>query len=320
MGNDEFRRIQDGVTAGTHIETEPVCDSASKVFDCERQLTGFDTNLGFVPKDPENRLFQLLDKAIKAGIYQVADSQENVSTIGEAESVTVCVIFGRAWPNLGGPYERIFRYRSAPECASRDLRVRLRNLPDEPNAVRSIDLILKEYDIEGIGSPIQCGILEIEIPARELSRLFRSEHHRLEPWVMDVVEDQLEQHYVRTGRSPSSGPTTDWLIPRTQLWLGRLVAGLTNTVTRTYIREYGGVPPGYVRKDVLARQAVIIVRDRGGKSRVCGIGNSGGGRLNLQGTWPDGAAMLAITNPESYPGGHKRQVLWRIRQMTEARL
>jgi hypothetical protein len=95
--------------------------------------------------------------------------------------------------------------------------------------MRDKDLIFKEYGIdifkEDIGSPIQTGILEIDIPSKELSKLFRTEHRRLEPHMKSLVQDQLAQHYVQSGRSPSSGPAVDWLIPRTGWWLGRLVAG-----------------------------------------------------------------------------------------------
>jgi hypothetical protein len=321
-GNDHFGRIQAGIAAGTHREIEPEIKEAIKTFTIDARLSGYETPHGFIPIDPSNRLFQILDEAIKAGICQIKEPPAEKGFYSDTEAVIVCVIFNRAWPNLGGRFERIFPYRSAEDVPARDLRIKLRNLPNDTDAMQDKDLIFKEYGIDifkdPIGSPIQTGILEIHIPLRELSKLFRTEHRRLEPHMKSLVEDQLAQHYAQSGRSPSSGPAVDWLIPRAGWWLGRLVAGLANTVTRTYVREYGGTAPGYVWEDVLARHALIIARGRGGENHVCGIGNSGGARLNLQGTWPDGAATLEITNPETYPGGHRRQVLWRIRQMTEA--
>jgi hypothetical protein len=275
--SDQFSRVRDGIPAGTHRETEPEIKEAIQVFTNEGRLTGYDTPYGFIPIDPKNRLFQILDENLRAGTCQIKDPPAEKGLLSDTEAVIVCVIFNRAWPNIGGPFERIFPYRSAADVPPRDLRIRLRNLPNGQGAMRDKDLVFKEYEIDifkqSIGSPIQAGVLEIEIPVRELPKLFRSEYHRLEPWMGSVVEDELQQHYVRTGRSPSRGPTTDWLIPRTQWWLGRLVAGLTNTVTRTYIREYGGIPPGYVKEDVLARYAVIMGRDRRGKHHLCGIGN-----------------------------------------------
>src|SRR5262249_31628689 len=160
-----------------------------------------------------NRLFQILDENLKTETCQMKEPPAEKSFFSETEAVIVCVIFNRAWPNIGGPFERIFPYRSAADIPSRDLRIRLRNLPNDQDAMRDKDLIFKEYGIDifkhPIGSPIQAGVLEVEIPVRELPKLFRSEHHRLEPWMRSVVEDELQQHYVRTGRSPSRGPTTD---------------------------------------------------------------------------------------------------------------
>jgi hypothetical protein len=287
IGSDHYGRVQAGIAAGTHREIEPEIKEAIKTFTIDGRLSGYETAHGFIPIDPSNRLFQILDKAIKAGICQIKEPPAEKGFFSDTEAVIVCVIFNRAWPNLAGPFERIFPYRSAEDVPARDLRITLRNLPNDTDAMRDKDLIFKEYGIdifkEPIGSPIQTGILEIDIPSKELSKLFRTEHRRLERHMKSLVQDQLAQHYVQSGRSPSSGPAVDWLIPRTGWWLGRLVAGLANTVTRTYAREYGGAPPGYVREDVLARHAVIIARDREGKNHVCGIGNSPGRAFEFTG-------------------------------------
>jgi hypothetical protein len=114
--------------------------------------------------------------------------------------------------------------------------------PARTQALRAFDFLLDVYGIERfdfpIGLAVQVGVLEVEIPARSLPSLFRTERPRLDGrWTTPFLEDQLAQHLVRTGRSRARGPTSEWLVMFASWWIWRFVAGLGNTVVRTYILE-----------------------------------------------------------------------------------
>ena len=128
--NSIFQRIRAGLVAGSFREIEPTLTRAIRVSGVDGQLTGYDTNLGFVPNDPANQLFKLLEDAILTGRCPIEDPPAP-GDVPPLKDIMIYVFLDRPWPNVSGSYEGEFPYISWPNLDPIHLRVRVRNIPDQ---------------------------------------------------------------------------------------------------------------------------------------------------------------------------------------------
>ena len=322
-GNSHFRRIQAAIKEGKCKEIEPEIAHATRTFSHSGELTGFDTNLGFVPNDSSNTLFRILETSVSAGRCAIIDpSQIEAPSDEKIKTLIVCILFQRSWPHLTGTFARIFAYRSSSNSNPVDLLVRLRNVPaDDPPS--TVDLVLQAHRVSDKmktnALPLQAGVLEIEIPVFHLQKLFRMERHRLDQELFPFLDEMLAEHLARSGRTVHRGPDLLWLIMHAPYFLGRLAASLGNTVIRTFIMEWGGVPPGHIREDILHQRCVILGRRIDGRLQWRGGGIGPPRSFSLSGPWPDhGAAIQEALDPEANPLGHRKHIPTRVRQMADA--
>jgi hypothetical protein len=321
--NADFQRVRIAIAAGTCREIEPEITSAVRTFGVNGEITGFDTNVGFLPNDQSCDLFRVFESSVAAGTCVISDPQSETIAAGEqVETLIVCLLFQRAWPHLTGTFERTFPYRSSVRSSPIDLLVRLRNIPSEEplsafQLLQEAHLSLPAVPFRGL--PLQAGVLEIEIPVAKLLRLFRSEKPSLDEEWAPFLTDFLAQHLVRSGRTESRGPDRQWLIGAANWYLGRLAMSLGNVVIRAFVLEWGGVPPGYVKRDALYRHGIILGRLANGGVRWQGGGPTWSQSFALSGIWPDhGAAIREVLYPEENPLGHRRHIPRRVRQMADA--
>ena len=127
--NTDYCQICDKIERGELIECEPNITDARKVYGENGKLTGFDTNLGFIPNREKNKLFQLLQKFISSE-QCVLKEQAQTPPQDRVQTLILCVALDRRWHHLKGPFERLFSYRSHEKSQPIDVKVRIRNLPD----------------------------------------------------------------------------------------------------------------------------------------------------------------------------------------------
>jgi len=318
--NSRYLQVCDKIAHSELIECEPNILFAHKVYGEKGEITGFDTNLTFIPNRQENKLFQLLQKSISSG-QCVPDEPEQIPPQDRIQMLIFCAVFDRPWQHLKGPFERSFPYRSCADAQPINVMVRIRNLPES-----SSDIVMHVLDVFNVSrtpfeqmqfKPLQFGLIEIELPIHLLQKLFRNERNYIPESFRPFVEDGLALHYERTGRNEHKGPTTTWLLGMAGYFLTRFFADISNMAIRIFALEYGGIPPGHVYENDIFHQQLCFARLENGQTRLHSLNNMRTESFGLEGQWKDGAAVLQMSSPLT-----KKDNYWiirsRIRQLIEA--
>jgi hypothetical protein len=318
-GNADYGQLRERIKRGECSEHEPKILAARKVYATTGELTGHDTNVGFVPNRPANRLHQLLQEAISSGLC-VPEEPLQTATLEPIQALILCAVLDRRWHHLAGPFERAFAYRSHERAEEIDVTVRIRNIPEPPTDIAKH--LFDALHVEG-GSldhlrPLQLGMIEVEVPIGLLQKLFRNERNHIPTSVSSFVEDALALHQERTGRSASKGPDIAWLLDMAGYCLTRLFADLSNMAIRAFTLEYGGVPPGHVREDSLLRSHLCFARFHNGQIYLRSLQHQGEQSFALKGQWPEGATLGRLADPVARRQTDFWQVASRIRELISA--
>lgn len=300
-GNRHFRSLRERIANKLCEELEPHIMWARKVYSSEGSLTGYDWECGFIPHDFQNRLFQILCTAIESGVCQVEEPKGTDASMSKINGLIFCVVLDRRWQHLAGRLERSFEYRSNPNSDPVALQVRLQNLPAE--AVDVFPLVCEALGTEPPGNPIslkylKAAMIEVEISVTHLLKIFRCEIARIEERIAPFVNDQLEQHLTRSGRSKSRGPSIDWLIQMAPNYLTYAVADTANVALQAFALEYGGNVPGHVTEDTLLRSHLTFARHDDGSVRLWQFKHQDDHSFQVQGRWEGGAALATVSDEQ----------------------
>ena len=309
-GNSDYQRIRAGLADGTYVEREPTINVAFPIRE-SGNVTGWDTNLGFVADDPTNHLRSLLAAAFVAGLKETELPPATDQPLVEA--IVLCVIFDRPWRYLGNPVSRLFQYRSSGASKELELKATVRNLPS-PSKLSAEAELLAEYGaatnmFAPSHAPVQFGTLEIEIPVQFMQRLLRTELTHLDQWTAEVIRDSIDEHLARSGRS---SPERLFVIGMAHMFLGRMAARLGNVVVREFSLESGGAPPGHIKPQALQEGRILLVQKlAGGTARWGGSNNPKWRDYKFPDVWPQRSEDLQAR-------GHQAHVIRRVEQMMDA--
>ncbi len=300
-GNRHFRALRERIAKKLCEELEPRITWARKVYSSEGRLTGYDCECGFIPHDFQNHLFQLLRSAIESGICQVEEPRGIDESMSKINSLIFCFVLDRGWQHLAGRLERSFEYRASPDSDPVALQVRLQNLPAEAGDV--FPLVCEALGAEPPEHPVllkylNAAMIEVEISVAHLLKIFRSELARIDERIAPFVNDQLEQHLTRSGRSKSRGPSIDWLIQMAPSYLTYALADTANVALQAFALEYGGNVPGHVMEDALLRAHLTFARHGDGSIRLSQFKHQGDNSFKVQGRWEGGAALAIVSNEQ----------------------
>jgi hypothetical protein len=319
--NTDFQLLLERIKRGECSEHEPKFSWAKKVHREDGEVSGYDTDLGFVPNDHTNALHQFLQQSMSAGTIVV----EEPMIVADAEKIStlvICKIFDRKWQPLQGSIEKPFPYIPHSQEGGLELLVRIRNIP--PNAEDIIGRMRESFglarDIQEVTlyKPLQFGAIEVEVPTRQLQKIFRREKHRLPTTIAPFVEDSLALHLVRSGRSARKGPNLQWLLAEARYFLTGLFADIANMAIRAFTLEFGGLPPGHLLEDDLLRSHLLFARYEKGELRLHSMQFQAGHDFALTSCWPEGRTGMVLRDPIM----RKRQDFWdiasRVRQLISA--
>ncbi|CRQ84081.1 hypothetical protein PAERUG_E15_London_28_01_14_06243 [Pseudomonas aeruginosa] len=305
-GNRHFQTLRERIANKICEEVEPHITCATKVYSSDGRVTGYDWDGGFIPHESQNHLFQLLRAAIESGVCRVNEPLVVDARISKIDSLIFCVVLERGWQHLAGRLETLIEHRASPESDPVALQVRLHNLPAEAGDV--FPLVCEAVGAELPEHPIplrvlKAAMIEIEISAKQLLKIFRGELARIEERVAPFVSDQLEQHLARSGRSKARGPSIDWLIHMAPYYLTYVIADAANVALQAFALEYGGNVPGHVTEDALLRSNLTFARRDDGQIRIQGFASQNDASFQVQGRWEGRAALSTVS------GEHGRRVV-----------
>ncbi|MEX3007093.1 hypothetical protein [Hoeflea sp. TYP-13] len=263
------------------------------------ELTGYDTNCGFVPIDESHPVFRLLMEQIRAG--ELAPTKPRGHDPAEkVERLILCKIFDRRWDHIIRTIERPFQFTPHSDAQSITVGVRIRNLPDNPGDMAEVlgsAFSLSENSLPDIKFiPLQLGVIEVEIEVSKLQKLFRNSRPRVLDDIKPFLEDALAEHFIRSGRRESQGPSVEWLISYAHYFLTAMFAEVANMAVLAFTTEYGGTPPGYLQEATLLRSSLVLARMESGVVRLHSFQHQPSHSFELS-DWRDGTAALSLTDP-----------------------
>lgn len=293
-GNIDYQQIQQGLNQGTYVLSEPTLGKIWKALDRDGEFSGYSTRFGFVPIYQDSHLLRLIKQQIQDGGCSVLDSLANpVESAFTLEKFVLCTVLEQPWPHLKGPFSGELAYRSNERTAERMYRFTIKNLP--PTTDDKLKLLLADHQIEGDWpisySPLQFGVLEIEVPIRNLKPLFMGERQLVPSWMMQSLLDLLEQHYAQTRRKPSEGPDIGWLIGNIGSYIGHFVVEFSNHVIEAFKREYGfqDRPMQCLTEGNSGSNPIVIGYSKDGVARLQRMVSIPGLNHGLTGEWDQGS-------------------------------
>lgn len=320
-GNTDFRLIRERIERNECSAHEPRFVSVRKVYGEDGKITGYDTDLGFVPDDDRNPLHQLLMQSACAGACVIEEPEAALQS-EEIVALKLCNIFDRRWHHLEGSFERPFPYRPHSDGQGLEVLVRIRNIPSH---AENVGENLRDYfdltdEMRGVfaDKPLQLGIVEVEVPTDKLQKLFRNERTRLPEAIKSSVEDSLARHLVRSGRSAARGPNTQWLLMEARYFLTAFFADIANMAVRAFTRQFGGVPPGHLSERDLLKSHLVLARYRNGQVRLHSIQHQREHSFALKGHWPDSRTSTALRDAAGRRDSDFWDIASRLRQLISA--
>ena len=323
VGNPDFGRLAENIANGEAIVQQPTITHATRTFSSDGTHTGYDTNVGFIPVDPNNPLYGLLSAAIEAGTCKESPITE-IPTIDKSQHVTdviVCVLFEQAWPHVKDNYRGTLCVRPNPHADVRSFSFCLRNVAD-PTSKSSLALLLEEHKCHLPseilnGRHICTGVLEIEIPVRDILKIIRGVIREPDTDIESPVRDLFNMELVRSGRSSSEGPSSCWLVANAHLYLSSFISDFSNRVIEAFWQEYGGVQLAYVSPLFLQRQFLVLRKHKSGNTSVGTFVSSGSHSDTLTGEWWRFVGLDAVSDNPQYVVHPLRRALSRLRMLIE---
>jgi len=316
--NVDARALAERIAAGECVVLDPQIKLAFPVHDKKGTLTGYDTDAGFIPADPNNALFKILRRAIENRSCELG--QENlIDAPPKITALIFCIHFARPWPHLVGPLWRNWEYRPTENSHLREFRITILNLPAEPDdLLQHIATSLESSEPTGLYQliPLRNGLLEIEIPVASLGALFRGERTVGFGWISDHLEDSLQRELVRSGRSTRDGPGIEWLLVHAREYLSRAIVDITNGVISAFCREYGGNIVGYLTEEAFHRSTFVFATRENASNTFYSLNVQPAHSFQLQGEWrvrPLTPASIELNRQLNTDGA-----LLRIRGLIEA--
>lgn len=322
--NTYYQRLIEGIAKGSVRVEQPSITWAIRTFSHAGRHTGYDTECGFIPNDPANFLYTLLIDSITTGICKET-LHTDVVAADKSEQITdiiVCVFFDQPWSSVRDSYRGNLCLRPNLNVDPQTFSFCLRNLADT-SSKNPLQLLLEHYSCSFTTGYItdihfQVGVLEIEIPVRDLRKILRgaiTEPHN--PFHFSL-SDQLEMELVRSGRSNKEGPSIQWLIGNTQLYLVPFICDFSNRVVDAFWQEHHGSPLSHQSPTSLQRQYIILQRKRSGQTCLGYYSSSGrGSGYILEGEWSDRFGLNAVSDAPQFSIHPVSRSLIRLRMLIE---
>ena len=317
--NKDYRAVLESIANGQCRAVEPDVTTATKVHSSAGVVTGYDTNLGFVPHDTSNSLYVLLQESARVGNCKIEEPGAVEENTPKIHTLIFCLVLDRGWQHLAGPLTHQFDYQPNERAKPIKIDVRIRNLPASAE-----DVLPHVFQSMGIEAPshgsfrfkaLQAGMIEIEVPVTLLLKLFRNERARVRDGIEPFFTDSLAQHHVRTGREESRGPEVSWLINMAPYYLTYAVADVANVALQAFALEYGGAVPGHVAEDALVRSSLVFARHAEGHISLHRLQQQGEQSFGLVGEWPVGPTLLRLADEQSRKTLDLFFVASRVRQL-----
>ena len=311
-GNRHYHQLTERIAEGKCEVREPQFTFYTSVHGKSHRIVGYDTNLGFVPNDSNNALYQLLSAAMSTGT--VEDRGETPTrALPYCTHLKFCLFFPRPWPHLSGPFSSEWEYRASQGASAIKCGIRLSNHPEHTsNPVRS-GISFLGVDVPHVPEPVaplRHAMLEIEFAINDLWKLYQGESAAGFGWLDESIADQLEQGRVRYDRQVGS-PDTRTLLQLAPQFLRRAVVDIANDVAGSFNREFGGYQVGFAREVDLQQQFLCFLRG-GENHHLWQLGQQPPPSFNLSGEWRVRKQTIA---PKTLP---LRDVAQRLKALIEA--
>lgn len=216
------REIEKGVSDGAVILLEPEIPLVYYVNDDYGKLRGYLWNDIFIANDESNALFKLIKKRIEDGICKIEkEPQLQIFNGKKVASFVIGIYFDSQWLSIKNEINAVVDY-SFRSPSAYSYNVRFKNLYSSRSP--SVEEIIKNE--RGIASqPFHFdegvprgSILEITLPIENIRKVFKIYRQKMHSINFDIscLDDQLDMHLAKTGRSPKRGPEIEWLM--NHLW------------------------------------------------------------------------------------------------------
>jgi hypothetical protein len=285
-GNRDYQEIQQAIANSECHINEPTLGDIVREFDRHGNFSGYRTRFGFVPDHQNNYLFKLINEQIKDGRCSVVEPPP-VEPLPKLDKLIFSMILEQPWPHIRADFHGELSYPLNSQLDRRSFRFTLKNLPSE--SCDKLDLLLKHRNIvsnlpQGL-SALKFGVIEIEVPIKELRRLFKEERPIVQAWLSPFLEDILDQHYVQTRRRKSEGPDIGWLIHNVNVYMGHFVVEFVNQVLDAFWMEYGQSPVPYISEGDVGSNCIVIGCTASGDSRLQILTWNSKHSRELEGEW-----------------------------------
>lgn len=233
--NTDAKLLLDRIAAGKCEAVDPTLSFAIETRDRIGKLTGYDTNLGFVPLDEQNALFKCVKRQLDEGDVQISAANNTIPT---TKSVILSVLLDGGWIT-GKSAELPWKYRPHDGAAWIDLNVTIANLEER-------DLFPQILHLLGISSPelalslmpARFSLLSIQLDTKNLRSFFKGERVAGFSKYAPFEEDLFQQDLVRNGRSAAEGPSIRFLIDHVGQYMIRPLVDIVNGVGRVFHNQF----------------------------------------------------------------------------------
>lgn len=323
--NRDYAQLQTDIESRQLVVLSPQFNFVRPTFTDSGAQSGFDTNVGFVPLDPQNPLYVHLMKALNAGecVMSTTSQMEPVNPSEYVSALIVVVTFEQRWMHLAGEYCGKLPIGYNRNGKPEPFQFTLRNFGEELG-INPLQLALKTHDLELPempylqGTPVG-GAIEVEIPVRSLRKILRSVLADADDPFYAFLRDQVDMELVRSGRKATDGPSTAWLVSMANNFLAPFLADFCNRVIEAFWQEYGGVPIAHVTPASLQQRFMLVHRLESGR-KIFGGYSQGGSPYNfaLKGVWQLGGALASVGDGTVSTQHPLRRSLSRLRMLLES--
>lgn len=246
---------------------EPEIDRVMPVLDDKKVLRGYRWQDKFVPADPSNALYNLINTTItKCDCIVEKCTDEGREKGKPVKEIVLGIYFDSQWQSFADSVKLSVEYPYKSTNAN-PYKVCLRNIYSKSDSTLD-QLIAAEYSIEPplptLQQKVQRGaVLEIIVPVHRLKNIFRSYCLNMSVVGQDInyVQDQLEMHLTETGRTKKNGPTTQWLLDHLYEYSEDFVRDVGNRALEAYSLDAYAFEDRYLKyissKDLYFRHYVI---------------------------------------------------------------
>lgn len=321
--NTDYAILKAKIDSGEITPSPPSFLKAIRTYSSSGVHTGYDTDIGFVPKQPGNRLYDYLASAIatQACIETSRPPKPKIQPEDHVSHLIVCVLFNQPWAHLTEPYAGALSVACGPNSKPEPFSFTLRNIY-EPAGRNQLELLFDTHGLEEahgnlIVAPLAGGVLEIRIPVSNLRKILRGELAVIDSPNNDYLRDLVDMEIVRSGRSKKDGPSTGWHVGVANTFIAPFIADFANRVIEAFWQAYGGIPIGHVSTPSLQRQLVILHQMQSGTKRLGLYFGASMQALNLGAQWQSVGALRAMSDGAEEEFHPLRRPLNRLRMLIE---